>query len=75
MAALAGDHGLPRITLTTFRDIPWNGPWYARRGFAELPRPEWGPQLRRQWQIEVDAGVHLAPRIAMVRVLPPRHRR
>ena len=25
--------GLPAVTLTTFRDIPWNGPLYARLGF------------------------------------------
>jgi GNAT superfamily N-acetyltransferase len=29
-------HGYPAITLTTYADVPWNGPYYARRGFAEL---------------------------------------
>jgi Acetyltransferase (GNAT) domain len=57
----------PGLTLITFRDVPWNGPWYARHGFAELPGPAWGPQLRAQWQAEIDAGVHdLGPRLVMV---------
>jgi ribosomal protein S18 acetylase RimI-like enzyme len=25
--------GLPSITLTTFRDVPWNGPFYEKLGF------------------------------------------
>lgn len=54
------------LTLLTFRDIPWNGPWYARHGFTELPEPEFGPDLRAHWRAEIDAGLHaLAPRLAM----------
>ena len=34
----------PGLTLLTFRDVPWNGPWYLRHGFAELPRSAWGPR-------------------------------
>jgi GNAT superfamily N-acetyltransferase len=56
----------PGLTLLTFRDVPWNGPWYARHGFAELPRSAWGPQLRGHWQAEIDAGLHdLGPRLVM----------
>ena len=29
--------GRSALTLLTFRDVPWNGPYYARLGFAELP--------------------------------------
>ena len=25
---------LRRVTLSTFRDLPWNGPFYAKHGFA-----------------------------------------
>ncbi|MEZ4702358.1 MAG: GNAT family N-acetyltransferase [Rhodothermales bacterium] len=28
--------GYERLALTTFRDIPWNGPYYAGLGFCEL---------------------------------------
>lgn len=56
----------PGLTLLTFRDVPWNGPWYSRHGFAEFPRPAWGPELRAHWQAEIDAGLHnLGPRLVM----------
>jgi GNAT superfamily N-acetyltransferase len=56
----------PGLTLLTFRDVPWNGPWYLRHGFVELPRTAWGPQLRGHWQAEVDAGLHhLGARVVM----------
>ncbi|RAY16445.1 GNAT family N-acetyltransferase [Actinomadura craniellae] len=54
------------VTLLTFRDVRWNGPWYARHGFAGFPAVEWGPGLRAHWQAEIDAGLHaLGPRLAM----------
>jgi GNAT superfamily N-acetyltransferase len=56
----------PGLTLLTFRDVLWNGPWYARHGFTEFPEPAWGPKLRGHWQAEVDAGLHdLGPRLVM----------
>ncbi|HEX2312484.1 MAG TPA: GNAT family N-acetyltransferase [Thermomonospora sp.] len=56
------------LTLITFREVPWNGPWYARHGFAELPAERWGPGLREHWQAEIDAGLHaLGPRLVMAR--------
>jgi GNAT superfamily N-acetyltransferase len=55
-----------RLTLITYQDVPWNGPWYARHGFGELPEAEWGPELRAHWQAEIDAGIHeLGPRLVM----------
>lgn len=57
----------PGLTLITFRDVPWNGLWYLRHGFAEFPESAWGPQLREHWQAEIDAGVHdLGPRLVMI---------
>jgi GNAT superfamily N-acetyltransferase len=29
-------NGLPAVTLTTFSDVAWNGPFYARLGFREI---------------------------------------
>jgi GNAT superfamily N-acetyltransferase len=29
----AKDSGYPAVTLRTFRDVPWNAPFYRRRGF------------------------------------------
>jgi GNAT superfamily N-acetyltransferase len=32
--------GFDRLSLTTYRDLPWNGPFYARLGFVETTRPK-----------------------------------
>jgi GNAT superfamily N-acetyltransferase len=42
-AALLDSLGGP-LTLTTYRDVPWNGPYYERLGFRPLEDP--GPELR-----------------------------
>jgi len=58
--------GWPGVSLLTFRDVPWNGPWYARHGFVELPEERWGPGLRSYWDAEIEGGLHdLGPRIVM----------
>jgi predicted N-acetyltransferase YhbS len=38
--AAAKAKGLAAVTLTTFRDIPWNAPFYASLGFVEFPPDE-----------------------------------
>src|ERR1044072_672197 len=30
-------HGLPALSLTTYTEVPWNGPYYARIGFEFVP--------------------------------------
>lgn len=34
---------LPHVSLSTFRDLPWNGPFYASMGFQELPKAKYEP--------------------------------
>ncbi|MGH3238765.1 MAG: GNAT family N-acetyltransferase [Spirillospora sp.] len=64
--ARAAEAGAPGVSLLTFRDVPWNGPWYARHGFAELPEERWGPEMRSYWDAEIKGGLHeLGPRLAM----------
>ncbi len=41
--------GYRRVSLSTFRDVPWNGPFYRKLGFREIPR--W---RLTSWQIELD---------------------
>ncbi|SEF62625.1 Acetyltransferase (GNAT) family protein [Nonomuraea solani] len=53
------------VTLTTFRDVSWNAPWYARHGFSVLPEAEWGPELRAVVEHERELGIEIAPRVAM----------
>lgn len=63
------DRGHDRVTLTTFRDLAWNGPWYEQRGFRVFPRRGWGTGLIRRWGVEEEAGIMVLPRVAMVRYL------
>ena len=67
VAGLARASGRTAVTLTTFRDIPWNAPYYARLGFRELPEQEWGPQLRARVAHERAVIPGDAPRVAMIR--------
>ncbi|CAL9414851.1 hypothetical protein SUDANB121_01746 [Nocardiopsis dassonvillei] len=65
VCAEAAAAGAVRVTLTTFRDLPWNGPWYAARGFSVLPPREWGAGLRGLWKQE--EAIRVRPRVAMAR--------
>jgi GNAT superfamily N-acetyltransferase len=37
--------GLSHVVLTTFFDVPWNGPFYAGLGFEPVPEDEWTPEM------------------------------
>ena len=51
----AAEQGYHQITLCTFGDVPWNGPFYARLGFTEIPAPS--PALRALRQREAQLGL------------------
>jgi GNAT superfamily N-acetyltransferase len=70
--AWAAERGLHALTLTTFRDVPWNGPYYERLGFAELAPDERGPELAELMAAEAAHGLDPAQRIAMRRATQPR---
>jgi GNAT superfamily N-acetyltransferase len=57
------------ITLTTFRDVPWNAPFYARLGFEVIPEQELGAELVRRLSDEVALGLEHSRRVAMRRPL------
>ena len=65
----ARGHGFHGVTLTTFRDVPFNGPLYERYGFTPVPDGEMGPDLVRIRGEERANGIDVAPRIAMRRPL------
>ena len=44
------------MTLTTFRDVAWNGPFYSRIGFAEVEDLEAHPRLAKELAEEADDG-------------------
>ena len=49
----ARDHGYPAITLCTYAEIPWNGPFYASRGFVETEHITPGLAELRDWERDV----------------------
>ncbi|MGF7119850.1 GNAT family N-acetyltransferase [Rhodococcus sp. TAF43] len=66
----ARDRGLPELTLTTFVDVPWNGPYYRRLGFTAIADDDLGPGLRAVLDAESERGLDRWPRIAMTRHVP-----
>jgi hypothetical protein len=61
--------GLPAMTLTTFADVPWNGPLYRHLGFRDLTEAEIGPQLQILRDEESALGLDPASRVCMRREL------
>jgi hypothetical protein len=55
------------VTLATFRDVPWNGPFYARRGFVAVPMHELSPGLRDLVDLERSRGLRTDLRVIMRR--------
>ena len=55
----------PAITLSTFRNIPWNAPFYRRLGFQEIPPVEIGQDLDNIRNKEAAAGLPIEERILM----------
>jgi GNAT superfamily N-acetyltransferase len=65
--AWAAHRGLPALTLTTYVDVPWNGPYYQRLGFRFLTPAEETPGLRALRAHEAAAGLDAWPRACMRR--------
>lgn len=56
---IARQRKLRVVTLSTFRDVPWNGPFYRKLGFRELPRKdmaEWMLDLERIQALSLDVS-------------------
>jgi GNAT superfamily N-acetyltransferase len=63
-------HGYQAITLTTWRDVPWNGPFYRKLGFEEVVDASLGPALAAIRAEERRRGLEKQyPRCAMRRRL------
>jgi GNAT superfamily N-acetyltransferase len=69
VADWARNSGRSELTLTTFTDVAWNGPYYERLGFVAVPPAELGPQLRAIREHEAAIGLDRWPRTAMRRPL------
>jgi GNAT superfamily N-acetyltransferase len=67
VAAWAAAGGRPALTLTTFRDVPWNAPLYRHLGFRDLDEAEIGPGLAALREHEATLGLDPALRTCMRR--------
>jgi len=73
LIAAAADHARTQrfrgLTLTTFRDLHWNGPYYSALGFVEVNALEAGPGHLRKMRTEAEAGHDVSRRCVMVKAL------
>jgi GNAT superfamily N-acetyltransferase len=69
VADWARDRGDTEITLTTFRDVPFNEPLYLRRGFEAIPDDERPAGLIALMGEEAAHGLDSLRRVAMRRRL------
>jgi GNAT superfamily N-acetyltransferase len=65
----ARESGYDAVTLCTFRDVPWNMPFYARFGFAEIPPGDLSAALRAIRDDETRRGLDPSRRVVMRRPL------
>jgi len=63
----ARDAGYPRVTLSTFRDIPWNAPFYSRHGFRIVDPSDVSEQHVQLVRAEKARGLRIDLRVIMER--------
>jgi len=61
--ARAAGHG--GLTLVTFRDVPWNAPFYERLGFRSLAADALGAGLRERLASEAERGLPTERRVVL----------
>jgi len=62
----ARNSGFQAITLSTFRAIPWNAPFYTKHGFTEVINLESHPHLAQSLEEAVELGMPAESRCAMI---------
>jgi GNAT superfamily N-acetyltransferase len=67
----AKHHGYCTLSLSTFRDIPWNAPFYTKLGFAPVDEAELTTGFQQIRLKEFEAGLPLSDRVIMHRMIPP----
>ncbi len=65
VTAWAAALGARDVTLSTFRDVPWNGPYYQRLGFEVLDETAWTRALQAVRAHEAAEGLDVSSRVIM----------
>ena len=63
----AANHGCQKVTLSTFRHVPWNAPFYEKLGFVEVSCTELGADHIVIQEAEREIGLDMAQRVFMWR--------
>ena len=58
-----------RLTLSTFRDVPWNAPYYRRLGFTDIDDHELAPDLVEIRREHLARGLDESARVFMERAV------
>ena len=61
----AEGHGIPAVTLSTFRNVPWNAPFYSRLGFRVVSPSEISPGHMALINREREQGLRSDLRVLM----------
>lgn len=61
---------MPAVTLSTFDNIAWNAPYYAKLGFQPLPQEALSPGLQEVRRREAANGLDSNHRVCMILFLP-----
>jgi predicted N-acetyltransferase YhbS len=69
LAETARAEDRPALTLTTFRDVSWNAPYYQRLGFVIIEPADQEPELAELVNRESATIPSNEPRVAMRRLL------
>jgi GNAT superfamily N-acetyltransferase len=69
--AWATQQGYRTLLLSTFREIPWNAPFYTKRSFRVLNDTELTLALQQIRAQEIQSGLPIADRVILCRELCP----
>jgi GNAT superfamily N-acetyltransferase len=69
VGTMISDAGGPVLWLTTYSHLPWNVPFYKRRGFELVHEGGWGPEMSRQLSLEQRWLPRPEERVVMRRVM------
>jgi GNAT superfamily N-acetyltransferase len=69
VAQLARTRGLSQLVLSTYREVPWNAPYYRRLGFREIEPAELDAALIARRDAHITRGLDESKRVFMRRDL------
>ena len=69
----ASSVALSSVTVSTFKNIPWNAPFYQRLGFQVVEPQTLSSAHAELVDLETRRGLHQAPRVIMSHILETLH--